>query len=82
MGKQKWCQHGYRGNPDTCVDCRGLSFAGMETADQDRAEALAVAQAEELSAELRRPLKDISRKAGQMERESPLFYGQINPTLF
>jgi hypothetical protein len=54
----------------------------METADQDRAEALAVAQAEELSAELRRPLKDISRKAGQMERESPLFYGQINPTLF
>jgi len=59
-----------------------LAFAGMETADQDRAEALAVAQAEELSAEMRRPLKDISRKAGQMERESPLFYGQINPTLF
>jgi hypothetical protein len=54
----------------------------METADQERAEALAVAQAEELTAEMRRPLKDISRQAGEMERNAPLFYGQITPTLF
>jgi hypothetical protein len=59
-----------------------LTFAGLETCDQDRAAALAIQQAEELTAEMRRPLKDISRQAGEMERNAPLFYGQINPTLF
>ena len=60
-----------------------LSFAGLETVDMDRAEALAAAQAEELTAELRRPLGDVSRKAGDMERFAPLFFGSgDNPTLF
>ena len=60
-----------------------LAFSGLETVDQDRADALAAAQAEELTAELRRPLNDISAKAGRMERESPLFYGTgDNPTLW
>ena len=60
-----------------------LTFSGLETCDRDRAEALAAARAEELTAELRRPLKDISGKAGDMERNSPLFYGSgDNPTLF
>jgi len=83
MGKQKWCNHGYRGNPDTCVDCRGLSFAGMETADEDRAAASGIATAEELSALMRTPKADISGRSGRMEREAPLFFGTgDNPTLF
>ena len=58
-------------------------FAGMETADQDRAEALAAAQAEELTAELRRPLGDISARSGKMEQHSPLFFGTgDNPLLW
>jgi hypothetical protein len=59
------------------------SFSGMEGADRERMEALAAAQAEELTAELRRPLADISAAAGQMERDAPLFFGTgDNPGLF
>ena len=74
MAKQ-YCTHGYRGNPATCVDCNGPTFAGMETADRDRADARGLAQAEELTAELRRPLGDISARSGKMEQHSPLFIG-------
>jgi len=60
-----------------------LTFAGLESCDDDRAAALGLAQAAELTAELRRPLADVSGKAGRMEREAPLFFGQgDNPTLF
>ena len=60
-----------------------LTFAGLESCDQDRAAALGVSQAEELSAILRTPKADISGKAGRMEREAPLFFGTgENPTLF
>lgn len=60
-----------------------LSIPCMESADQDRAQARAEAEGAELSAEIRRPIKDISRDAGKMERESPLFYGTgDNQTLF
>jgi hypothetical protein len=60
-----------------------LTFAGLETCDTDRAAALAASTAEELTAELRRPLADISGKAGRMERDAPLFFGTgDNPTLF
>ena len=60
-----------------------LTFAGLESCDQDRTAALGIAQAEELTAELRRPLGDVSGKAGRMEREAPLFFGSgENPTLF
>ena len=58
-----------------------LALPGCESADADRAEALGIAQADELTAELRKPLADISGKAGRMEREAPLFFGQgDNPT--
>ena len=51
--------------------------------DAEREQARIEAEAEQLSAELRRPLADISTKAGKMERESPLFYGTgENPLLF
>ena len=59
------------------------ALPGCETADADRASALGLAQAEEMTAELRKPLGDVSGKAGRMEREAPLFFGQgDNPTLF
>lgn len=60
-----------------------LSLPGCETADDEREKALAIAQAEEMTAELLKPLGDVSTKAGRMERESPLFFGTgDNPTLF
>ena len=59
------------------------NLPGMETSDADRLAALGVAQAAELTAELRKPLADVSKKAGDIERNSPLFFGQgDNPTLF
>ena len=79
----KFCIHGYRGNPELCVDCRTLALPGCETADADRETARQIAEAERLTAEMRQPLADISAKAGKMEQHSPLFYGQgNNPTLF
>lgn len=61
----------------------GKPLAGMETTDLDREIALAVAKSQEMSAELLRPLGSISKKAGNMERNSPLFHGKGDqPTLF
>ena len=41
------------------------------------------AEAEELAAKFKEPLKDISKAAGEMERKSPLFFGTgSNPGLF
>jgi hypothetical protein len=59
-----------------------MIFAGMESAVELQHEAAAVHQGEELTAKLLEPLGDIDRKAGEMERNSPLFYGQVTPTLF
>lgn len=67
----------------TLTPADSLTFAGLESVDEDRAEALAVSQAAELTAELRRPGRDISRRSGDMERNAPLFWGSgDNPTLF
>ena len=86
--------HAYirRARPDQpCLICGQLPGAaihaaalpGMESADTDRAAARQLAEAEELTAILRTPKADISAKAGQIERESPLFFGTgANPTLF
>lgn len=46
---------------------------GMERAVEEQDEAGAARRGEELTEELRRAKGDISRKAGEMERESPLF---------
>ncbi len=55
----------------------------MESADADRATARAEAEGLELTAEIRRPLKDVSEAAGNMERNAPLFFGTgSNPSLF
>ncbi len=60
-----------------------LTLAGSETVDDDRAAAAGLALAEDLTALMRTPKADVSAKAGRMERNSPLFFGQgDNPTLF
>ena len=58
-------------------------FAGMGDIAKDRAEARAITEGEELTAKLLEPAGDVSRKAGRMERDAPLFYGTgENPLLF
>lgn len=65
------------------ADHRDHNLELFTDADRDREAARQLAQAEELTAELRRPLKDVSRAAGIIERESPLFFGSgYNPSLF
>lgn len=60
-----------------------LPLPGCEHVDTEREAAAGIAQAEELTAELRRPLQDVSKSAGEMERHSPLFFGTgDNPQLF
>ena len=55
----------------------------MERADVERSEALARAQAEELTRIMREPLGNVDGKCGRIERDSPLFFGTgENPTLF
>lgn len=59
------------------------TFTGMESAVEQQATAAALYSAEELSARMLEPLTNISRKAGDMERNAPLFHGAgDNPTLF
>jgi hypothetical protein len=60
-----------------------LALPGFEDVTEQRADAAAIQQGEELTAAMREPLKDVSRMAGRIERDSPLFFGLgENPTLF
>ena len=60
-----------------------LSLPGCESADADRTEAAALQLAADLTAEMLKPIRDISKSAGEMERNSPLFFGAgDNPSLF
>ena len=58
------------------------TFAGMETAVELQSQAAAAMQAEELTAEMLKPLADINHRAGELERDSPLFFGKVQPVLF
>jgi hypothetical protein len=59
------------------------ALAGMEGCDSERESAAGVATAQRLSERLRAPGRDVSADAGEMERNSPLFFGTgENPTLF
>ena len=58
------------------TDSETITLPGCETADADRAQALGLAQAEELTKILHSPKADVSGKAGDMERNAPLFFGQ------
>lgn len=72
-----------------CSICGGwadASYHNLELftdADRERERARGLYQAQVMTNELRKPLKDISKAAGILERESPLFFGSgANPTLF
>jgi hypothetical protein len=59
------------------------ALPGLESAALERVAAEARAVVEEVERILREPLGNVSRKAGQMEREAPLFFGTgENPDLF
>lgn len=59
------------------------TFAGMEVAVCEQEQAAAVFAGEELTAKLLEPLGNISKQAGEMEREAPLFFATgENPSLF
>jgi hypothetical protein len=62
---------------------REVSLAGCEKVARERAEAFAAAEGERLTARLRSARGDVSARAGEIERESPLFFGTgENPGLF
>lgn len=78
------------GRPRKCINgCGGLYLKAMnepeliEGSDAERVVAMAAAEGEALTAALRSPGRDVSARAGEMERESPLFFGTgDNPLLF
>ena len=72
---ESWCTVKLR----PVVSC---TFAGMESAVSLQQEAAAVYTAEELTKRLLEPGRSISKQAGEMERNAPLFYGKVEPTLF
>ena len=57
-------------------------FAGMASAVAHQAEAAEEYQGAELTARLREPLGNINHRAGELERDSPLFFGKVQPVLF
>jgi len=69
--------------PSPCPVCRGVALPGMEIHVEAQEQAAAVYSGEELTAKLLEPKADISRKAGEIERNSPLFFGTgANPSLW
>jgi hypothetical protein len=55
----------------------------MEEAEREREEARGIRQRMELEERMRAVKADISEKAGEMERNAPLFFGTgDNPALF
>ena len=72
---ESWCAV----KPRPVVSC---TFAGMEAAVSEQAQAAAKLEAETLTARMIEPRPSIEAAAGKMESDSPLFYGVINPTLF
>ena len=57
-------------------------FSGMASAVAHQAEAAEEYQGAELTAKLLEPLGNINHRAGELERDSPLFFGKVQPVLF
>lgn len=58
-------------------------FTVMGNVAEDRKEARAITEGEELTIEMKQPGRDISKRSGKLERDSPLFHGTgDNPGLF
>lgn len=81
------------GHPRGCDECgagamfleavASAALPGLEREAAERIAARGEYVAKQMSAKMLEPLGDVSRKAGRIERESPLFFGQgENPTLF
>lgn len=67
----------------TCDVCLSRILPGMDAAVEAQASSAAQVSGEELTAKLLEPKADISKTAGKIERDSPLFYGTgDNPLLF
>ena len=59
------------------------TLPGMAEDVDRQAESAAELSGEELTAKLREPLADISKRTGKLEKDSPLFFGTgENPSLF
>ena len=58
------------------------ALPGMQQDIEAQAEAAAARQGEELTEVMLSPLANVNRMAGEMEADAPLFFGQINGTLF
>ena len=64
-------------------EVESLTIEGMEGLVAERNEARIEAEVNEMQETMRKPLGDVSQKAGDMERNAPLFFGTgDNPTLF
>ena len=61
---------------------QSCTFAGMEAAVSEQAQAAAKLEAETLTARMIEPRPSIDAAAGRMEQDAPLFFGVIQPTLF
>lgn len=60
-----------------------MVFPGMEDHVSTQSAAAGAYTAEQLTAAMLEPLADVSAKAGAMERNAPLFFGEgANPILF
>jgi hypothetical protein len=59
-----------------------LIFEGMADAVRLQTEAAAVSIGNTLTSEMLEPLGNINTKAAELEMNSPLFYGKVQPTLF
>ena len=55
---------------------------GMAQMIEALAEHAAAYSGAELTDKMRSPLADVSKMTREIENDSPLFYGTINPTLF
>ena len=76
-------QHSYReGICQMCGEAEPLTFDGMAEYVDGQEQAAAAYQGEELTARMREPLGNINHRAGDMESNAPLFFGQVHPTLF
>ncbi len=60
-----------------------LTMLGMDGLLTEQNEARLGAELNDMQERMRKPLTDVSKAAGEMERESPLFFGcGDNPSLF
>jgi hypothetical protein len=65
-----------------CRECQP-ALPGMAAAVSDQTEAAGAQQGKELTRRIEEPGRDISARAGETEREAPLFFGTgDNPGLF